>query len=48
LGIKSEVVENDLGLSLASRLGNVLVLSLQSNSPQIKNLRKQTWQIFLC
>ena len=38
---------NDCRLSLASRLGNVLILSLQSKGLKTKNLLKQAWQIFL-
>ena len=33
-------------LSLASRLGYVLILFLQTRSLKIKNLLKQAWQIF--
>jgi hypothetical protein len=39
--------ENDLGLSLTSRLGNALALSFQSSGLKTKNLLKQAWQIFL-
>ena len=39
-------VGNDCRLSLASRLGNVLILSLQSKGLKTKNLLKQAWQIF--
>jgi hypothetical protein len=48
LGIKSGDAENDLRLSLTSRLGNALALSLQSKGLKTKNLLKQAWQIFLC
>jgi len=47
LGIKSGDAENDLRLSLTSRLGNALALSLQSKGLKTKNLLKQAWQIFL-
>ena len=37
---------NDCRLSLVSRLGNVLILFLQTSSLKTKNLLKQAWQIF--
>ena len=47
LGIKSGDAENDLRLSLTSRFGNALALSLQPRGLKTKNLLKQAWQIFL-
>jgi hypothetical protein len=35
-----------VSFSLASRLGNVLILFLQTSRLKIKNLLKQAWQIF--